>query len=265
MKETEVYPEDSPASCRYFLKFAYDGTNFHGWQRQPNANSVQQTLEEALATVLRKEVPVTGAGRTDTGVHARVMFAHFDSEGPIDKARLLSSLDKLVGRDIAVYDLLNVRNDAHARFDALSRSYSYYITLRKDPFAERFAHRLFSMPDIGAMNDAAKILLSTADFTSFAKLHSDSKTNICKVSEAFWRVDENTGLLVFNITADRFLRNMVRAVVGTLLEVGQHKLNLKAFENVITMKDRCAAGTSMPAKGLFLTDIKYPKEIFCHE
>lgn len=247
---------------RYFLHLSYDGTDFHGWQRQPNAVSVQQRLEEALSTVMRAEVSVTGAGRTDTGVHAREMYAHFDCPSIAEKGRLLSSLNRMVGQGIAVSEIIDVRPDAHARFDALSRSYEYLVTLRKDPFLFRYAHRLDRMPDVESMNAAAAMLLDTADFTSFAKLHTDTKTNICKVSEARWVYDEARGLLVFHISADRFLRNMVRAVTGTLLEVGSGKMTVRGFRNVIEKKDRCAAGMSMPAKGLFLTRVRYPKDIF---
>lgn len=244
------------------MKLSYNGSPYHGWQRQPNAMSVQQTLEEALSTVTQRPMTITGAGRTDTGVHAKEMFAHFDLDEILDPKKFLTSLNRLIGKDIAVHDLLKVRNDAHARFDAFSRSYNYYIMLHKDPFWFQFSHRMHYLPDISAMNEAAGILLKTSDFTSFAKLHSDSKTNICNVSEAKWTIDADGNLLKFSITADRFLRNMVRAVVGTLLEVGTGKMNLKAFEDVIIRKDRCAAGMSVPAKGLFLTKVEYPEEIF---
>lgn len=247
---------------RYFLKLAYNGVPYHGWQRQPNAISVQQTLEEALATITRRSISITGAGRTDTGVHAKEMYAHFDHDEILDSKKFLTSLNRLIGNNIAVNELLKVREDAHARFDAISRSYSYYVILGEDPFWFQFSHRMYTLPDIDAMNEAAEILLNTSDFTSFAKLHSDAKTNICKVSEAKWTLDSECKVLTFNIKADRFLRNMVRAVVGTLIEVGTGKMNLKAFEDVILRKDRCAAGMSMPAKGLFLTKVEYPEEIF---
>ena len=246
---------------RYFLRLAYDGSSFHGWQRQPNAVSVQQRLEEALSTILRHPVDLTGAGRTDTGVHAREMYAHFDSDAPIEAERFLRSLNRMIGSDIAVGRLLPVIPEAHARFDAISRSYSYHIITHKDPFRERYAHRMERLPNLDAMNEAAAILLQTEDFTSFAKLHSDSLTNLCDVSHAQW-VAEGDGAIRFDISANRFLRNMVRAVVGTLLEVGTGKLNLDGFKSVIYEKDRCAAGMSVPAKGLFLTRIVYPDNIF---
>lgn len=247
---------------RYFLHLAYDGTPFHGWQRQPNASSVQETIEKALKVVTRQDVEIVGAGRTDAGVHARQMFAHFDLEEVNDVSRFLSSLNKLVGPSIALYELLPVNPQANARFDAIERTYSYYITLKKDPFSRNFFHRLHRLPDIDKMNEAASILLHTSDFTSFAKLHSDTKTNICEVSRASWELFPNEERIVFTITADRFLRNMVRSVVGTLLEVGLSKLSIEQFVKIIEDKNRCSAGVSMPASGLFLEKIKYPPQIF---
>lgn len=251
---------------RKFLKLAYDGTAFHGWQSQPNASSVQQTLEEALSTILRTPVQITGAGRTDTGVHARQMFAHFDvttdeaARVLADRRRFLTGLNRLVGHDISVQDVIDVHDDAHARFDATSRSYKYFVALEKSPFLKGCSWHC-SMPlDIALMNRAAALLLETDDFTSFAKLHSDAKTNICRVTEARWEEWHNQfGVpgLVFTITADRFLRNMVRAVVGTLVDVGRGKLDLEGFRNVITKKDRCAAGTSMPPQALYLWEVRY--------
>lgn len=247
---------------RRFIKLSYDGTPFHGWQRQPNAPSVQQTLEEALSTVLRRETPVTGAGRTDTGVHARVMYAHFDCDAPLpDRDRLLRGLDRLCGPAIAVHDIIDVAPDAHARFDATRRTYKYFVTTAKSPFDAPFSWRSPSPLDIDAMNEAAALLTATDDFTSFAKLHSDAKTNICRVDHAAWQpLESPTGTpgLVFTISADRFLRNMVRAVVGTLVDVGRGKLSIQDFNNIIARRDRCAAGTSMPAQALFLWDVTYP-------
>lgn len=247
---------------RYFIKLAYDGTEFHGWQRQPNANSVQQTIEEALSTILQKKTEIVGAGRTDTGVHAKIMFAHVDLEEITNKKQLLTSLNRLVGKAIVIMDLLKVIPTAHARFDAVSRSYQYHISLIKNPFYHLYRHRMDRCPDIDLMNKAGQILKETVDFTSFAKLHSDAKTNICKVSEAYWQLNETADHLTFHITADRFLRNMVRAVVGTMIEVGLGKISLEDFKDIISKKDRCAAGVSMPAKGLYLSEIVYPKEIF---
>ena len=243
--------------ARYFMRLAYRCAPFHGWQVQPNATSVQGELEKALTTVLRTPVPIVGAGRTDTGVNARIMFAHFDFDGPLpDKRQLLVSLNRLVGRDIAVYDIIPVSEGAHARFDALSRTYKYFVAFEKTPFLYHLSWYCPNGLDIHRMNEAAKLLLETKDFTSFAKLHSDAKTNICIVSEAEWRM-EGESYAVFTITADRFLRNMVRAVVGTLVDVGRGKLTLEDFREIIERKDRCAAGQSMPGEALFLWDIKY--------
>lgn len=247
---------------RYFLHLAYAGTEFHGWQRQPNASSVQQTIEDCLSTMLRRQVEITGAGRTDTGVHASEMYAHFDAEEDVETDAFLRSLNNMVGHDIAIKGILPVRPDAHARFDAVSRTYQYHVTFEKDPFKYEYAHRMREIQDIDAMNVAAARLLETSDFTSFAKLHSDAKTNICRVSHAMWTHDEGSDSITFEITADRFLRNMVRAIVGTLIEVGTGKRGLESFEEVIKEKDRCAAGISVPAKGLFLTKIVYPKGTF---
>lgn len=247
---------------RKFLKLSYSGTPFHGWQSQPNAVSVQQTLEEALSTILRESIAVTGAGRTDTGVHARVMYAHFDTDRIIgDTRKFLTGINRLCGSDISVSELLDVDECAHARFDATSRTYKYFVTFSKSPFLKGCSWHSPSMLDMGKMNEAARILLETDDFTSFAKLHSDAKTNICKVTRADWEVWNNVyGVpgIVFTITADRFLRNMVRAVVGTLVDVGRGKLPVNGFREIINKKDRCAAGTSMPPQALFLWDITYP-------
>lgn len=252
---------------RKFLRLSYDGGAFHGWQRQPNDTSVQQTLEEALATIMRTETPVTGAGRTDTGVHARVMYAHFDVESETvakalnDPRRFLIGLNRLCGHEICVQEIIDVHDDAHARFDATSRTYKYFVTFEKSPFLRHCSWHSPSPLDVGAMNEAARLLTETSDFTSFAKLHSDSKTNICRVTEAHWDEWHNEyGVpgIVFTITADRFLRNMVRAVVGTLVEVGRCKLTAEGFSDIINLKDRCSAGTSMPPQALFLWDIKYP-------
>lgn len=243
---------------RYFIRLAYNGAGFHGWQSQPNDISVQQTIESALAVVFRKPVAITGAGRTDAGVNAREMYAHVDIDEDIaDKRRLLLSLNRLCGKDIAIYDLIPVGSDAHARFDASSRTYKYFVSFKKDPFIHPFAWFSPSPLNIEAMNEAAKLLLDTQDFTSFAKLHSDAKTNICKVTKAEWSVD-NPDYTVFTITADRFLRNMVRAVTGTLIDVGRGKLSTDDFIKIIEAKDRCSAGTSMPPGPLFLWEVRYP-------
>lgn len=241
---------------RYFIYMAYDGAAYHGWQSQPNASSVQQTLEQALSTVLRQDISVTGAGRTDTGVHARLMVAHFDVEAAIDTMRLADKLNRLLPADISIYKVEPVSNEMHARFSAKSRRYEYYVTTAKSPFMRQYRYRLYRQPDFALMNKAASQLLRQTDFTSFSKLHTDVKTNICHVTRAEWsQVDDVTW--VFTIEADRFLRNMVRAIVGTLLDVGFGKLTLEGFQNVMQQRDRCSAGMSVPAQGLFLVDVKY--------
>ena len=242
---------------RYFIYLAYDGTNYHGWQIQPNGDSVQQQFMNALQTLLRREVvEVTGAGRTDTGVHAKLMVAHFDYDEAIDCSQLADKLNRLLPSDISVFKVVPVDANLHARFSAKSRRYEYYVTTAKSPFLRQYRYRLHKAPDFDLMNQTATLLLQVDDFTSFSKLHTDVKTNICHVTRAEWsQVDEVTW--VFTIQADRFLRNMVRAIVGTLLEVGYGKLSLAEFQQVIQQKDRCSAGMSVPAQGLFLVDIQY--------
>lgn len=255
---------------RYFLELAYNGSPFHGWQIQPNASSVQETLEKNLSIILREDIGVTGAGRTDTGVNAYQMYAHFDSLKTIeDHNRFLLSINSTVGKDIYIKNLFPTHDDAHARFDAIERTYKYFISFKKNCFLRDYFWCSSTSLNIDAMNSAAQLLLETKDFTSFAKLHSDSKTNICDVREAQWTFikddpeamnfigDLNDGI-VFTISADRFLRNMVRAIVGTLVEVGKNKISISEFQNIIEDKDRCSAGTSMPARALFLWNIKYP-------
>ena len=246
---------------RYFADIEFDGTAYSGWQIQPHSPSVQQTMEEALALFLRQKVDITGAGRTDAGVHASQMIAHFDLNAPQDCDWMVHKLNGILPGDIAVHDVFPVKPDAHARFDAISRTYKYYVTLEKSAFNRNFSWYLVNEPDFELMNIAAKILLSTVDFTSFSKLHTDTKTNDCRVSEAFWEKLPD-GRWVFTITADRFLRNMVRAIVGTLMEVGRQKMTVDEFGAVIMCKDRCAAGDSAPAQGLFLHKIDYPEDIF---
>lgn len=244
------------------MRLAYRGASFHGWQSQPNAVSVQSTLEAALSTVMRREIKITGAGRTDTGVNARTMIAHFDVEEPIaEPQRLVRALNSIVCADIAVYDIQRVRSDAHARFDAVSRTYHYYTHTGKSPFCYPLSWQAPAGLDFKAMNEAGRMLLEVSDFTSFAKLHSDAKTNICRVTRAEWM--STTDGHVFVISADRFLRNMVRAVVGTLVDVGRGKMSLDEFMRVIEARDRCAAGTSMPPHPLFLWDVTYPESVYC--
>ena len=239
------------------MRLGYRGAAYHGWQVQPQDTSVQQVIEEAMATLLRVPTPVTGAGRTDAGVNARLMVAHFDTEQPIQNLdRLVHSLNALLPPDIAIYGISPVQDDAHARFDATNRTYKYFAVTHKDPFRYPLSWKCPPDLDFDLMNQAAARLLDYTDFTSFSKLHTDVKTNNCRVTLARWARED--GQWVFTITADRFLRNMVRAIVGTLVEVGRHKMSVEQFCQVIERKDRCAAGTSMPGHALFLWDINYP-------
>ncbi|MCP9613093.1 tRNA pseudouridine(38-40) synthase TruA [Coprobacter tertius] len=248
-------------SHRYFLYSAYDGSGYHGWQVQPNGITVQQRIEESLSTLLRRETPITGAGRTDTGVHAKLMAAHFDTEEPVNDANALcNKLNRILPPDISIYRIVPVREDAHARFDAISRTYRYYITDRKNPFDNRYAWRIHGKLDFEEMNKAALKLFDYTDFTSFSKLHTDVKTNNCRIMQAKW--EKEGELYAFTIQADRFLRNMVRAIVGTVIDVGRRKLSVQEFCRIIEQKDRCKAGTSAPANALFLCDISYPDTIF---
>lgn len=246
---------------RYFVYLAFNGTAYCGWQIQPDAPSVQQTLQEALFTFLRQKIEVTGAGRTDAGVHAAEMVAHFDLPEPKDCGWMMNKLNGILPTDIAVKKIVQVIPEAHARFDAVSRTYKYYIHLTKSPFERDFSLRQIGPLDFELMNDVAKLLLDTSDFTSFSKLHTDTKTNICKVTEAYWQ-ELGDDRWVFTITADRFLRNMVRAVVGTLLMVGKGQISKQDFAEIIEKRDRCAAGDSAPARGLFLEKVKYPSALF---
>ena len=233
---------------RYFVDFAYNGSAFHGSQRQPNGVTVQEVMEEAFATILRQPVALTFAGRTDAGVHAEHMFAHFDC----NEAPSVDRLNSLLPATIAVWNIFPVSDNLHARFSALSRTYEYRITTDKDPFRQDLVTRVAPGLDFDAMNQAAQCLLGTQDFASFCKVHTDVKTTICTVTHAEWSNN------IFTITADRFLRNMVRAIVGTLFEVGRGRMSIEAFRDVIANKNRCSAGQSVPAAGLYLTRIEYP-------
>ena len=246
---------------RFFIYLSYKGTAYHGWQIQPNGISVQEVLTKALSTVLRSETEITGAGRTDTGVHARLMVAHFDvgAELPAE-FDLTNKLNSLLPRDIAIQQIIEVQPDAHARFDAVSRRYEYHVVTEKDVFKTEFAARLSDKLDFEDMNRAAAVLLEYRDFTSFSKLHTDVKTNNCVISRAEWT--SRNSEWIFTIEADRFLRNMVRAVVGTLFEVGRHRMSVEEFRAVIEAKNRCKAGVSVPAHGLYLVDIQYHENIF---
>ena len=245
---------------RYFITFTYRGTDFHGSQTQPNGNTVQAEMEQAFATILRTPVALTFAGRTDAGVHADKMVAHFDVEKAVP-ANFAARLNNLLPDSIAIRDLQRVTDEAHARFDALERTYHYRITMRKDPFAYQTRTRVKEGLNFEAMNEAAQILLGKQDFASFCRVHTDVKTTICDVREARWVV-ENEYEAYFVITADRFLRNMVRAVVGTLFEVGRGKMTQAQLADIIAAKDRCKSGHSAPAEGLSLVEIKYPKNLF---
>ena len=246
-------------SKRFFLEFSYAGTDYHGWQRQPNALSVQEVIEEALALLLKQQTPLTAAGRTDTGVHAKQMFAHFDADAT-DLEQLIFRLNQFLPNDIAVIRIREVKPQAHARFHALSRTYKYHLNNFKSPFVQGMSYGLYQPLNVEQMNKAASILLEYEDFECFSKAHTDVKTFLCTINKAVWEKSE-TGL-VFTITANRFLRNMVRAVVGTLLEIGTGKRPVTDIPTLLASKSRSNAGPSVPAKGLYLTQINYPENIY---
>lgn len=254
----------SMVNFRYFIKMAYNGTSFHGWQIQPNAFTVQESLNKAISLLTGREINVVGAGRTDTGVHAALFYAHFELNYMLDEKacrQLCFKLNRFLSSDIVVYNIFPVRSDAHTRFDAISRTYKYFIHQYKDPFVGDLSWYHYGSLNMEAMNDAARLLFDYIDFTSFSKSGTQTSTNNCKITEAYWRAVESKKM-VFTITADRFLRNMVRAIVGTLLEVGQEKMSVEQFRMVIESKNRSNAGLSVPAQGLFLYDIKYPSQIY---
>lgn len=247
---------------RYFIKLSFLGTNYHGWQKQKNANSVQSVLCESLSVILKEKISITGAGRTDTGVHAREFFAHFNTNSLDEKQRmeLVSHLNGYLPFDIAIQEIVPVSPGSHARFSAVSRTYQYIIAQTKDPFLSGFVF-YYSVPlDIQKMNEGAAVIKSCKDFTSFAKLPSETKTNICQITDIWW--EKKGSLLFFNITANRFLRNMVRAIVGTLIDLGRGKSDLNELKEIIEAKNRSAAGASVPACGLYLTSIRYAENIF---
>ncbi|QNM85679.1 tRNA pseudouridine(38-40) synthase TruA [Polaribacter pectinis] len=240
---------------RYFIELSYNGKKYHGWQIQPDAISVQEKLNKALSIIFQNEIAVVGAGRTDTGVHASQMFAHFDIEKEL-KGDVVFKLNSILPHDITIYNVSLVENDKHARFDALSRSYEYRIWLGRNPFLLDFSWQIHSQDlDIKKMNEAAKLLLEFENFQAFSKVKTEVYTFNCDVTEAVWIQQGN--LLTFHISANRFLRNMVRAIVGTLVDVGLGKISVKGFREIIESKNRGKAGLSVPAKGLFLTKIKY--------
>lgn len=250
-----------PEYIRYFIELAYHGKPYHGWQVQPNALTVQEALTKAISTILRHDVNIVGAGRTDTGVHAAHFVAHFDwFRQALVTSELLNKLNRYLPDNIRIDSIQPVDPETHSRFSACKRTYHYLICREKSTFLSDYTWFLPYDLDINLMNEAASLLLKTNDFTSFARLHADNKTNICKLSEAVWT--EKGNLLVFEISADRFLRNMVRAIVGSLVEVGKKKTSLDDFASIIQQMDRSAAGQSAPAQGLFLAKIDYPDEMF---
>lgn len=241
---------------RYFIYFQYNGAGYHGWQRQPNGSSVQETLEDAMSTLMRTPIALTGAGRTDAGVHARYMAAHFDTDIIFDAALVVKRLNVYLPADIAIFNIEPVADTLHARFDAVSRTYQYHVHTHKDAFINTQSLQVQPNIRFDLMNQAAQVLFDYIDFTSFSKLHTDVKTNNCTITHAQWtQLSEHRW--VFTITANRFLRNMVRAIVGTLLQVGTQKITIDDFKRIIESKDRCQAGTSAPAHALYLTDIQY--------
>ena len=244
---------------KYFVQFSYNGKAYHGWQNQPNAITVQQVLEKAFSTLLRTDISLIGAGRTDAGVHAKQMFAHFEVD-EIDKVEdLIYRLNSFLPEDIAVQEIFEVSLDAHARFDAIERKYEYWVMQGKNPFYTEAAYHVKHPLDIEKMNEAASLLIKFEDFECFSKSNTDVHTYLCDVKQAYWYQKDD--LFVFTITADRFLRNMVRAIVGTLLDVGTGKTTLDDVKAIINSKDRSEAGYSVPAKGLYLTHIVYPNTI----
>ena len=244
---------------RYFIELSYVGTPFVGWQRQPAGDSVPSCLEDALSILFSKSLSIVGAGRTDAGVHAHQLYAHVDLDEHIDQD-LTFRLNKLLPKEIAVNNIVAVSQDAHARFDAVSRIYRYLINKQKNPFLQKRSYHFAKPLDLDLMNQAAKILIDNEDFKCFSKSRTDVKTYVCDIQEAYWQ--QNGSELVFYIKANRFLRNMVRAIVGTLIEVGLRKINISDFEGILASRDRSKAGYSVPAHGLYLEKVNYPKHIF---
>lgn len=240
---------------RYIIELSYSGKNFHGWQIQANAKTVQQYLQESLSTLLQEEIVITGAGRTDTGVHASYYVAHFDCEAELDADSLLFRLNQFLSKDLSVFSIRKTDNNFHARFGAISRTYKYIINTRKSVFINNLSHYYSGDLNLEKMNECSSLLMNYSDFTSFAKLHSDNKTNICKIEKAVW--ERHNDYLIFTIRADRFLRNMVRAITATLMDVGKGKISVEEFKAIIDGKDNQLASMSAPAKGLYLWDIEY--------
>jgi tRNA pseudouridine38-40 synthase len=251
--------DNSTPFYRYFIRLAYKGTNFHGWQRQENAHSVQKEIENALTVLLRENIELTGCGRTDSGVHASEYFAHFNYSKPIENTEQLTyRMNSFLTKDISIFEIFRVRNDFHSRFSALSRTYEYRIDTGRNPFLQEFSYYFYAPLDLTKMNEACAVLFEYNDFTSFAKLHSNNKTNLCRILRADWQ--RNDQMIVFTISADRFLRNMVRSISGTMLDLGIGRISLSDFRQIIEAKSRSKAGFSVPASGLFLTHIEYPSE-----
>ena len=246
---------------RYFVELRYDGAAYCGWQRQPDMPSVQQTIEQALTKLLRTPIEIVGAGRTDTGVNASYYVAHFDTDVEVNIMQLLYKLNMMLPKDIAIFSITPVEATAHARFAAMEREYTYFISSVKNPFRRHSAWLYYVKLDVDAMNEAAAKLLSYSDFTSFAKLNSNNKTNICRIIDAHWSVEED-GVLRFTIRADRFLRNMVRSIVGTLVDVGRGRYTVDEFCKIVEAKDLRLSSAGAPAQGLFLSDVVYSEETF---
>ncbi|MBC7382793.1 MAG: tRNA pseudouridine(38-40) synthase TruA [Bacteroidia bacterium] len=241
---------------RYFIQLAYNGKNYHGWQKQINAHSVQTEIESKLEILLKEKIELVGCGRTDTGVHAKQFYAHFDSEINADEAKICRHLNAMLPKDIVIRQIFPVQPEHHARFSATYREYEYWISTEPTPFLNELSSLFIKPPDVDAMNNAALLLLIQTDFECFSKVHTDVNTFNCKVTKAVWENRENN-MLVFTIRADRFLRNMVRAIVGTLLDIGYHKTDEEKFEKILSGKKRSEAGFSVPAHGLFLTRVGY--------
>jgi tRNA pseudouridine38-40 synthase len=244
---------------RYFIQLSYNGSSYHGWQIQPNAVTVQETIQDALSKLLNTNISITGAGRTDTGVHAFQMFAHFDVDETLDTENLTFKLNSFLPKDIAIQSIFQVNADAHTRFHAIKRSYDYKISLKKNVFLFDYTHYVHQKLDVDKMNEAANILLEYTNFQCFSKSNTDVKTYNCKIEQAQWKQEGN--LLIFTISADRFLRNMVRAIVGTLLNIGLSKIAVSDIHKILASKDRSEAGFSVPSKGLYLTEVLYPDNI----
>lgn len=245
---------------RYFLELSYKGTPFHGWQIQKNAFTVQECLESALSTYFRKPIFVVGSGRTDTGVHASMQVCHFDLVDTLPEENFLKAINSILPKEISIHSIRAVKLDAHARFSARRRSYIYRIIFRKNPFLNEWAWQCFHNPDVEKMNEASKALLRHADFECFSKVHTDVKHFRCEIISAHWEQKEDQ--LLFHITANRFLRGMVRAIVGTLMEVGLGLRNVESMDELILSRNRAVAGKAAPAKGLSLSQIVYPEDIY---